>query len=108
MDYLLTLSKTNTWIITRLATGTIPLPTSILTITGKIPSATAFTAADIIGGIDINTGKDSGLEVIEDVFQLRARFPVSSSARSPHPTRWWRRRWKPSAKTSTAALRLPA
>lgn len=75
VDYLLTLSKTNTWIITRLATGTIPLPTSILTITGKIPSATALTAADIIGGIDINTGKATGLEVIEDVFQATGKIP---------------------------------
>ena len=74
-DYVLSLSKDNTWIITRLASGDIPLPTSILTVEGKLPSATALTASDIVGGIDINTGERTGLEVIEDVFQATGKVP---------------------------------
>lgn len=73
-DYLLTLSANNTTIITRLATGSIPTPTEVLTITGKIPSETPIDAADIIGGID-NNGKRSGLEVLEDVFQATGKVP---------------------------------
>ncbi len=73
-DYLLTLSPNNTWVITRITTGDIPTPTSILQVTGKIPSATPVDAADIIGGID-NNGKRSGLEVIEDVFQATGKVP---------------------------------
>jgi phage tail sheath protein FI len=74
-DYLLTLSKTNTTIITRLATGTIPADDSVLTLEGTNPTATPVSAADIIGGVDINTGKNTGLQVIEDVFQATARVP---------------------------------
>jgi phage tail sheath protein FI len=75
VDYLLTLSKNNTWVITRVASGAIPLPTSIVTLEGQKPGATALTAADIIGGIDISTGKRTGLEVIEDVFQKTGQVP---------------------------------
>jgi phage tail sheath protein FI len=74
-DYTLTLSKTDTWVITRLATGAIPTDSSILTLEGTPPSATPITATDIIGGVDVATGKRSGLEVIEDVFQATARVP---------------------------------
>jgi phage tail sheath protein FI len=74
-DYILTLSKNNTWIITRVASGDIPLPTSAITLEGKIPGATPLTASDIIGGIDQSTGARTGLEVIEDVFQKTGQVP---------------------------------
>ena len=74
-DYLLSLSKEGTWIITRLASGTIVDNDAVLQVTGDIPGATALTSADIIGGIDINTGKKTGLEVIEDVFPQTRRVP---------------------------------
>lgn len=74
-DYLLTLSKAGTWIITRLATGTIPALDSALTLGGDQPGNAALTSADIIGGIDINTGKKTGLECIEDVFPKTRRVP---------------------------------
>jgi hypothetical protein len=74
-DYLLSLSKTNTTIITRIATGTIPADNSVLTLEGMNPTATPITATDIIGGIDVTTGKRTGLEVIEDVFQKTGIVP---------------------------------
>lgn len=74
-DYTLALSDTETWIITRLSTGTIPADDSVLQLSGDKPSTAAITAADIIGGIDPTTGKKSGLEVIEDVFPATSRVP---------------------------------
>jgi len=74
-DYILSLSKTNTTIITRLATGAIASDTATLTLEGDKPGTTAITSDDIIGGIDISTGKKSGLECIEDVFPKTARVP---------------------------------
>lgn len=68
-DYVLSLSKDNTWVITRLATGAIASDTATLSLEGFHPGSTALTAADIIGGINITTGARTGLEVIEDVFQ---------------------------------------
>lgn len=74
-DYLLSLSKASKTVITRIATGAIPLPTSILTLEGQIPSATPLTASDIIGGIALDTGERTGLEVIEEVFQKTGKVP---------------------------------
>src|SRR6516165_2294301 len=74
-DYLLTLSSTNTWVVTRLATGHIPSDTSQISVSGKKISGTPIDASDIIGGIDISTGARSGLEVIEDVFQTTGLVP---------------------------------
>jgi uncharacterized protein len=73
-DYLLSLSKAGTWIVTRVATGDIPANDSVLTIEGKLPTATAITSADIIGGVAPD-GTRQGLEVIEDVFQLCGVVP---------------------------------
>jgi Bacteriophage tail sheath protein len=74
-DYLLSLSKNNTTIVTRIATGDIPADDSVLTLEGKNPTATPITATDIIGGIDVSTGARTGLEVIEDVFQKTGVVP---------------------------------
>lgn len=74
-DYILSHSDTNTTIITRLATGAIPAADSILQLSGDKPGTAAITSADIIGGVNVDTGKKSGLEVIEDVFQKTARVP---------------------------------
>jgi phage tail sheath protein FI len=73
-DYLLSLSKTSTTVITRIATGAIPSDTTALQLNGKKPAAATATATDIIGGVDVN-GKRTGLEVIEDVFQKTGRVP---------------------------------
>jgi Phage tail sheath protein FI len=74
-DYILSLSKTNTTIVTRVATGAIATDTSVIEVGGKSPSSTALTSADIVGGIDVATGARSGLEVIEDVFQTTGMVP---------------------------------
>jgi phage tail sheath protein FI len=74
-DYLLTLSKNNTVVITRVAGGAIVDLDAVLTVGGQQPSATPITAQDVIGGIDPNTGARTGLEVIEDVFQATAKVP---------------------------------
>lgn len=74
-DYLLSLSANNTWIITRVATGAIPSDASQLQLNGKTPSTTPIDAADVIGGVDVDTGARTGLEVIEDVFQQTGLVP---------------------------------
>ena len=74
-DYLLSLSKNNTAVITRVEGGDIPANDSILTVEGKEPGATPLTSADIIGGIDVGTGARTGLELIEDVFQATGKVP---------------------------------
>src|SRR5215471_822725 len=74
-DYLLTLSANHTWIITRLATGAIPADDTVITVAGKLVTTTEIGATEIIGGIDIVTGARSGLECIEDVFQLTGFVP---------------------------------
>ena len=73
-DYILSLSKANTWIVTRVAGGAILTDSEVLTVEGKTPSATPLTAADIIGGVTPD-GVRTGLEVIEDVFQLTGKVP---------------------------------
>lgn len=73
-DYTLTLSDNNTWIITRLSTGTIPADDSVLKLEGSTPGG-AVTSSDIIGGVDINTGARTGLEAVEDVFPQTRRVP---------------------------------
>lgn len=74
-DYLLTLSKNNTVVITRIEGGDIATDADVLTVEGKEPSATPITATEIIGGIDVGTGARTGLEVIEDVFQATGKVP---------------------------------
>jgi phage tail sheath protein FI len=73
-DYLISLSENNTTVITRIAGGAIASDTATIQVSGKKPSTTAITAADIIGGVDVN-GKRTGLEVIEDVFQTTGKVP---------------------------------
>jgi phage tail sheath protein FI len=75
VDYLLSLSATNTWIITRIVGGLITTDTAGISLTGMKPSTTPIAAADIIGGINGTTGKRTGLEVIEDVFQETGLVP---------------------------------
>jgi hypothetical protein len=74
-DYLLSLSADNTAVITRIAGGAIATDTAQIEVSGMKPSATPITATDIIGGIDSVTGKRTGLEVIEDVFQTTSYVP---------------------------------
>src|SRR5215471_2947816 len=87
-DYLLSLSNTNTWVITRVSTGNIPADNSQLKVEGDAPSTTPIDAATIIGGVDTDTGQRTGLEVIEDVFQTTGLVPgiIICPAFSKDPT----------------------
>lgn len=73
-DYLLSISPNNTVVITRIAGGAIPSPTSQLQITGQKPGTAAVTSSDIIGGFDAN-GNPTGLQVLDDVFQKTGLVP---------------------------------
>lgn len=75
VDYLLSLSANQTWIVTRIAGGAITSDTAQIEVAGKIPSATPITSTDIIGGVDQTTGKRHGLECVEDVFQKTGYVP---------------------------------
>jgi Bacteriophage tail sheath protein len=74
-DYLVSLSKANTVVITRIVGGAITSDTAAIKVGGKEPSATPIDASDVIGGIDNTTGLRSGLEVIENVFQKTGYVP---------------------------------
>ena len=77
-DYLKALSHdptTPTWVITRIPSGAIATDTDQIEVAGKVPATAAVDAADIIGGIDQATGKRTGLEVVEDVFQATGYVP---------------------------------
>ena len=75
-DYLLTISKNNTVVITRIATGDIPDNNSIVTVEGKEPSVTPLTSADIIGGIDVATGARTGLGSYQRRFPATGKVPA--------------------------------
>src|SRR5215469_5097247 len=75
VDYLLSLSANNTWIVTRIEGGAIPTDTSGVMVGGKTPGTTPVGATDIIGGVDQTTGKRTGIEAVEDVFQLTGYVP---------------------------------
>jgi phage tail sheath protein FI len=87
-DYLLSVSATNTIIITRIAGGAIPTATSQLQLSGDKPGTAPVTSTDIIGGIDGTTGKPKGLQVLDDVFQKTGLIPgvVICPAFSSDPT----------------------
>jgi hypothetical protein len=74
-DYLLTLSANETWVVTRIPTGAILTDTDTIEVAGTVPAATPVTAGIIIGGVVVGTGKRTGLEVIEDVFQKTGYVP---------------------------------
>jgi phage tail sheath protein FI len=73
-DYLVSYSPDNKVVITRIAGGAIINDDDTIQVGGSSPSATPLTAEDIIGGID-GSGKRTGLEVIEDVFQATGKVP---------------------------------
>ena len=80
-DYLLTLAGPHTttpyytWVVTRIATGAIPSNTSTIEVAGNIPATTPVTASIIIGGVNVSTGQNTGLQCVEDVFQKTGYVP---------------------------------
>ena len=75
VDYLISYDFQNKAVITRIVGGAISSPTANLLIGGSVVTTQTITAADIIGGVDVATGKRTGLECIEEVFQKTALVP---------------------------------
>lgn len=77
-DYVLSWDSNANLIITRISAGlggSIPSGATTITIsfTPLVPGN--ITKDDIIGGVDLNTGKGTGLEAVEDVFPALAVVP---------------------------------
>lgn len=80
VDYLTSYSDTGTLQLIVLPSGGIPSNTTKLSITCDKLDPSLVTKADIIGGIDINTGKREGLEVISEVFLRFNKVPGAIGA----------------------------
>jgi phage tail sheath protein FI len=75
-DYLVSYDNEDySLIITRIIGGAIPADDSILSISYDQITPGVITATDIIGGTDINTGKQTGIEAVELVFPLTDLVP---------------------------------
>lgn len=75
VDYVLSFDRDYSIVITRISTGTIPTPTSQLEILGFVINPAAVLPADIIGGIDVVTGAEEGIEAVELVFPQTGLIP---------------------------------
>jgi hypothetical protein len=75
VDYLLSLSANQTWVVTRVAGGAIPTDTATIEVAGTTPATTPVTAAEIIGGVITGTGQNTGIQAVEDVFQKTGYVP---------------------------------
>lgn len=58
-----------------LAAGGAGASATTLTVSGKVIDASAVAASDIVGGVDAQTGKETGLEVIRQVYPLLGMVP---------------------------------
>lgn len=75
VDYSLAFNEYGKLIITRIVEGSL-LEEDELAIQYDYIDASMVTAEDIIGGIDTETGKKKGLEVIADIFPSLALIPT--------------------------------
>jgi phage tail sheath protein FI len=75
VDYVLSFAEDLSVIITRISTGAIPDDDSEIEIVGFVINPAGVTAAHIIGGIDVNTGAETGIEVVEQVFPQTGLIP---------------------------------
>lgn len=73
-DYTTTWNDDGTVSIVVLATGGASEATN-LSVSGKKLDPSKVTAADIVGGVDVNTGKETGLEVVRQVYPLLGMTP---------------------------------
>lgn len=73
-DYIVTFNDDGFTVITRLTTGAIAAGAS-LKVTYSYLDTTKVTSSDIIGGIDVSTGKSSGLELINSIFPMFRLVP---------------------------------
>lgn len=68
-DYTTTWNEDGTLNIVVLDTGTASEATN-LSVSGKKLDPSKVTAADIVGGVDVSSGKETGLEVVRQVYPL--------------------------------------
>lgn len=73
-DYTTTWNEDGTVSIVVLETGAAGEATN-LTVSGKKLDPSKVTAADIVGGVDVGTGKETGLEVVRQVYPLLGMTP---------------------------------
>jgi phage tail sheath protein FI len=75
VDFLTSYDSTLNLIITRISTGAIPADNSQIRIEFDAIDHSLIDEDDIIGGIDINTGRKEGIEVVELVFAETGLVP---------------------------------
>lgn len=68
LDYTLAFNEDGELVLTRKKDGNIPQATTSLRVSYSKLDASKVTANDVVGGIDIETGKATGLELINQVF----------------------------------------
>lgn len=73
-DYTTAFNPDGTLTIT-LAPGGKGAAAEALTVSGEMLDPSKVTAADIVGGVDAQTGKESGLEVLRQVYPLLSLVP---------------------------------
>ena len=74
-DYTAAFDDYGDLIITRLSTGTIPAEQASLSVSFTKLNPQAVTSAEIIGGVDVETGNYKGLELVNRVFPLFRLVP---------------------------------
>jgi uncharacterized protein len=74
-DYTANYTQDGTVMIVRIPTGTIASATAALKLDYTQADPAAITKQEIIGGVDVDTGKGTGLEAIEDVFPALSIIP---------------------------------
>jgi phage tail sheath protein FI len=74
-DYTLAYSDTGTVLITRIPGGAITSLTAALKVDYTQADPAAIDKTEIIGGVDVTSGKSEGLEAIEDVFPAHSIVP---------------------------------
>lgn len=87
-DYSLGYDSAGKLVVTTRASGSIPVGISTLKIGYDKLNPSAVTIADIIGGVDSQTGKKSGLELVNQVFPRFGLVPslVAAPGFSNNPT----------------------
>lgn len=74
-DYTLAYNSDYKAVIARVSTGTIATDTDTLKVTYDYADPSKVDKDDIIGGINVTSGNEEGLEVIEKVFPITRKVP---------------------------------
>lgn len=87
-DYTLAFNSDGDVIVTRKASGTIPANTAALQVGYTKLNPAVVDSSDVIGGVDVGTGKQTGLELINQVFPRFGLVPslIAAPKFSTDPT----------------------